>query len=328
MIALALAALMAATPVQTSTPAAAQSTSEAESPVRLEDVEVTGRSLNSMIQNFVGSVAAPNANRGLARWRNAVCVGAVNLQPEAGRYLVDRVSATAQDIGLTPGAPGCTPNLVIMVTDDAPGLSRTLARQHRRALRMGGSGMDRGQSALDAFQTSDRPVRWWQVSMPVDAQTGERATRLPSECRGTCGADQPKGAPGEGGSSYLYAPNISVFAASRLSTQIVDDIIKTLVVVDVNQLEGVNADQLADYIAMVAFAQIKPDADTSGYASILNVFDAPDETAGLTQWDLAYLKGLYGTERTRKNLATGRLEVVASIERTHQRLRDASPEQP
>lgn len=327
MIAFALAALLAATPVQNA-PSVASPAADQDAPVRLEDLEVTGRSLNSTIQNFVGSVAAPNANRGLARWRNAVCVGAVNLQPDAGRYLVDKVSATALDIGLTPGAPGCTPNLLILVTDDAAGLSQVLARQHRRALRMGGGGMDRGQTALDEFQTSDRPVRWWQVSLPVDGQTGERATRLSGECRGACGADQPKSEPGEGGSSFLFAPNIGVFAASRLNTQIVDDIIKTFVVVDVNQLDGVNADQLADYIAMIAFAQINPKADTSGYASILNVFESPDETAGLTEWDKAYLKGLYGTERTRKNLATGRLEVVASIERTHQRLRDTSADQP
>ncbi len=327
MIAFALAALLAATPVQ-STPSVETPAVLEDAPVRLEDVEVTGRSLNSMIQNFVGSVAAPNSNRGLARWRNAVCVGAVNLQPEAGRYLVDRVSATADEIGLTPGAPGCTPNLLIVATNDAPGLSRILARQHRRALRMGGAGMDRGQAALDAFQTSERAVRWWQVSMPVDSQTGERATRLPGECRGSCGADQPKAAPGEGGSSFMFAPNLSVFAASRLSTQIVDDIIKTFVVVDVNRLQDVNADQLADYIAMVAFAQINPEADTSSYASILNVFETPSETPGLTDWDRAYLQGLYNTERTRKNLATGRLEVAASIERTHQRLRDTSPDQP
>ena len=42
----------------------------------------------------------------------------------------------------------------------------------------------------------------------------------------------------------------------------------------------VSAEQLADYVAMVTLAQIDPDADTRGYASILNLFQTPDAAPG------------------------------------------------
>jgi hypothetical protein len=161
---------------------------------------------------------------------------------------------------------------------------------------------------------SEAPVRWWQVSMPANSETGQRATRIPGECRDPCQSPED------------YAPIISVFAASRLSTQIVDYIFRTVVILDIDQIRGISAQQLADYVAMVTLAQIDPEADTSRYASILNLFDAPESAAGLTEWDQAYLHGLYDAERTRKNLHAGRMEIADSIYEAHQNARAAETE--
>ncbi|WP_426051619.1 hypothetical protein [Brevundimonas sp. SL161] len=88
-------------------------------PIRLEDIEVTGRPLDTMILNFVDEVAAPARNRGLARWDNRVCVGVANLRTDVGQYIVDRVQTVAQDLGLESGRPGCQPNVVIVAAADA-----------------------------------------------------------------------------------------------------------------------------------------------------------------------------------------------------------------
>jgi len=314
MIAFALAALMATAPVQAA--AAPQSSPQqpsvsAGAPVQLEDVEVTGSSLDSLIRSFVNEVAAPNRQRGLARWDVRVCVGVANLRTEPAQYIVDRVSTVAEDLGLTPGEPGCTANIMIVASDDPAGLAAALVRDHRRALRMGGTGMDRGGVALRAFAASDAPVRWWQVAIPVDADTGLRAVRIPGECKPPC----------EG--VLDYAPIIGVFAASRISTQIVDNLTRTIVILDINQVDRVSIDQLADYVAMVTLAQIDPEADTSRYASILNVFDRPETASGLTAWDRAYLAGLYGAERNRANLRSNRAEIADSIHRAHRDARAA-----
>ena len=304
-------ALSAGTPLD-SAPAQASAAAAEDQAVRLEDIQVSGRRLDALIENFVGEVAAPNRGRGIARWDRSVCVGAVNLRREAAQYLVDRVSTVAQDLGLSPGAPGCTPNVLIVATADGDGFARELVEKRRRALRMGGSGMDRGGAALRDFQETSRPVRWWQVSMPVDSETGQRATRIPGECNAPC--TDP----------IDYAPVINVFAASRLSTQIVDNIFRTIVIVDVNEINRVNSAQLADYIAMVTLAQIDPKADTSAYASILNVFNDPSSASSMTEWDKAYLGGLYDAQRTQKNLRAGTTEIEASIRRAHRQLADAN----
>lgn len=320
MVAIVLAALLAITPVQIPQQASgAQSAppqeAVADAPTTLEDVEVTGRPLSELIRGFVEEVAAPNRGRGIARWANRICVGVANLRTEPAQYIVDRVSTVAEDVGLTPGEPGCQPTVIVIATDQPSVMAQALVEERRQAFRMGGSGMDRGAAALRAFETSEAPVRWWQVSMPVDSETGQRANRIPGECIGSCSSPTD------------YAPIISVFAASRLGTQIVDDIARTVVILDVNQVDRISGEQLADYVAMIVLAQIDPEADTSRYVSILNVFDAPETASGLTDWDLAYLTGLYGAERTRRNRNAGRSEIAASIHQAHRDMRETDGEE-
>lgn len=319
MVAALLAALLAAAPLEAprpdtlqtpppQTPPAVQAVPEPDA-VDLGDIQVTGAPLEQMIREFVNEVAAPNRGRGIARWDDRICIGAANLKADAAQYIVDRVSTVADDLGIIPGEPGCRPNVIVIASADPDALAQALVEDRRRAFRMGGSGMDRGGDALEAFVGSDAPVRWWQVSMPADSETGMRATRIPGECENACAGPTD------------YAPVINVFAASRLSSQVVDYIFRTVVILDVDQVNRVSGQQLADYVAMVTLAQIDPEADTSGYASILNVFEAPDEADGLTEWDLAYLGGLYDAERTRKNLRAGRGEIADSIHRAHQDIR-------
>lgn len=295
---------------QQTPPATAQSDSD---PVTLEGIDVVGRPLNDLIRGFVSEVAQPNNGRNLARWDSKICVGVINLQRETAEFLADRISTVAVDLGLEVGDAGCAPNVMIVATGDGTEMARTLAREQGRGLRPGGAGMTRGGNAFEDFQTNDRAVRWWQVSMPMDSAGNSRATRLPGDCFGSCVGD---------GSAAEFAPQIDVFAASRLSTQIVDNIFRTLVIVDVDDVAGLTVLQLADYIAMVTLAQVDPDAEIDGYASILNVLDNPAAADSLTNWDLAYLEGLYAAERSSTNVRANRAEVVDSITDAHQRLRE------
>lgn len=297
------------------TPPQVPATAVSQDPVQLEDVVVSGRSLDALIRDFVVEVGEPNRRRGLARWHDRVCVGVANLNGQTAQYLSDRISTVATDIGLDAGLPGCTPNILVIATADAEGLARQLTGERRRAFRMGGSGMDRGGSALRDFVETDRPVRWWQMSVPVDSETGDIAVRIPGQCTGACT------------SATDMAPQIAVASASRLTTQIVDNLIRAIIIVDVDEVGEVSALQLADYIAMVSLAQIDPNADTSSYASILNVFDAPEASESLTDWDLAYLDGLYAAERTQAGERSGRSEIIDSIRRSHQQLREGDADE-
>ena len=109
--------------------------SSSSAAVRLEDVEVVGRPLDSMISDFVREVAAPNNGRGLARWRDPVCVGVANLQREPAQYIVDRVSEIADDLGLKAGKPGCMPNALVVATSDGAATANAMVEESPKIVR-------------------------------------------------------------------------------------------------------------------------------------------------------------------------------------------------
>ena len=327
-VALLASALLNASPIQVDPTAQTQTAPEqtrdhSSGPATdLEDVVVEGRRLEDATSEFVREVADPAPGRGLARWRGGVCPGVVNLRGETARYIADRVSTVASDLGLRTGAAGCKPNIVIIATTDANAFTKAYVAREPRLFVAGGTGMDQGRAALDRFQNTDRPVRWWTLSVPVDGDTGVRAVRLPGDVSGsgTGGGDGR-------GNTAEYAPNIAVRSFSRMSSQIIDDVRGVYIIVDIDRIQGASVTQLADYIALVAMAQIDPDADTSHYATILNVFDDPTQTETLTNWDRAYLEGLYNAYSTKLNLGARRGEIADSIVRVHHRITAATPPQ-
>jgi hypothetical protein len=72
-----------------------------------------------------------------------------------------------------------------------------------------------------------------------------------------------------------------------------------LVIVDQTQLQGVSRGQLADYIAMVGLAEIKPGANLGDAPTILRLFDGASQPApaGLSDLDQALLRSLYLNSR-------------------------------
>ena len=133
--------------------------------------------------------------------------------------------------------------------------------------------------------------------MPIIRETGQPAVRLP-------GGDAP------------WIPSWG----SRLTSPITSKLLRAYVIIDIDQAEGLSFSQLADYVAMVAFAQIDPDADVSGFPTILNVFDNPTIAFGMTDWDEAYLGSLYGAEMNQRNPNAQSGAVAALMFRDRQRV--------
>ncbi|MDP3081972.1 MAG: hypothetical protein Q8M90_14205 [Brevundimonas sp.] len=250
---------------------------------QLGDVVVEGRRLRSVVQDFVGEVTAPaTSNRGPARWNGPICIGVVNLRAEVAQYIVDRASDVARELGLTAGEPGCTANVLIIAAADGQAVAEGIVEERRRAFVPGGSGMTRPLSALEDFRTSDAPVRWWHVSTPVDSETGQLATRMPGQ----------------------EAPQTAVSRASRIRTDIRDDMFRAIIIVDITKVESLTLPQLADYCTLIALAQVDPKAEVASFETILNVFIDPT-ISGLTSWDRDYLTALYGIEQNRLGSARG-----------------------
>lgn len=243
----------------------------------LPDVVVSGRSLERTVEAFVDEVTSPPPGHGPARWAQRVCVGVVNLQPEAAQVVIDRVSEAATLINLDSMGAGCSPNILVMATDDADGLARALVRAHPHAFRPRYAGASQAASKLAAFSTTSNPIRWWHVSMPVVRGTDVPAVRMP-------GGRAPE-IPGSG----------------LLTTEVVNRMRRSFVILDITKMEGATFQQIGDYVAMVAFAQIDPDAETSSFDTVLNLFSGPQLAGQLTEWDRAYLRALYGAYLNERN---------------------------
>lgn len=257
----------------------------------LPEVVVERQSLEEVVRGYVDEVADPLPGRAPARWDGRVCVGVANLRPEVAQYMIDRVSQIAMEIGLEPGEPGCRPNILIVAAADGQEMARALVEVRPRLFYTGVSGANRSRQSLEEFQSTDAPVRWWHVSLPVDSDTGEPATQLP-------GYDPPA---------------IRNFTASRLRTQIRNELRAAYIIVDFTRARGTNIVQISDYAAMVALAQVDPDADTAAYDTVLNVFNAPTSTPGITDWDMSYLKALYSAELNQRSTNAQRGEIASGM---------------
>jgi hypothetical protein len=271
-------------------PAAAPSaTPEAELAQGADEVVVRGRRMSEVefdlydyVKAFVDEIALTPTGRGFARWQRDVCVGVHNVRQDAAQYIADRISLLAHEVGLKPGKPGCRPDVVIIFTTDGTQTATSMVENQPRLFEpnAGLSGMNLPHEDLQKFAESDRPVRWWHVSMPVDARTGQRAIVMAQD-----GHSPPVVNVGGG--------------PSRLQSGVRDEMVYIVIVVDATKLLGKTWQQLGDYLAIVSLAQIDPNADLSAIDSILNLFENPQAYSGLTDWDRSYMRALYAFNQER-----------------------------
>lgn len=251
-------------------PSAAPPPAAQDEPTEVSEVTVTAAPVDQ-ISDFVGDISAPTLNGKLPRWDRKICPGVLGLKAKHAQFLLDRMAAIAFAVGLDVGDPGCRPNIMIFVTNDSQGFAADAVKRYPNVFgkyNMEDHVYTRGKKALAEFVATPRPVRWWHVSRLVSAD----------------------GTP-------IQGQNLRVRDASRIRSNVRTDFDKLIVIVDAKMAGGVSFQSLSDYIAMISLAQINPDYDVSAAPSILNLFVDRDAKrtpeSGVTNWDLAYLKGLY-----------------------------------
>jgi hypothetical protein len=238
-----------------------------------DDVVVTGeRTLREETQAFVNGVVTGPQDR-VAIWGRQICPGIAGVSARHAQYILDRIASRAIEVGLGVREPGCRANLQIYVASDPGALARRLVDAD--PLQFGydtapddGSELETmGREALRDFVTAERPVRWWHNSVALSTD----------------------GMPAHGEVHRPFASRM--VGASHL------EMATAIIVVDARTISHLPISAVADYLAMVSLAQLNPSADTSAYPTILNVFAdqqaGRDPTPALTNWDEAYLHGLY-----------------------------------
>lgn len=269
--------------VALSAPAAAQG------PTSPEDIVVTGPRTEEAVRNFVDQLGAPVGDDSQhARWDHRLCPGVTGLRAQYAQLLIDRIAQRAFDVGLDVGEPGCRANVLIIISERPDDAAEDLFDHHRDALgyydEHGQTSL--GRAALRQFVSSDAPVRWWHVTR-AHTQSGEAVRRHAQ-------APRNPNSPLNAGAPLIFRFG----GASHLSETYRQDIGAAFIIVDAARVADIGLDftALADYLAMVALAQVDPAADTRELATILNLFTdgAPRE---LTAWDVSYLRGVYAADR-------------------------------
>lgn len=252
------------------------------SPAPEAEVVVTAQRTEDVVRTFVDeiAVAARGANQ-LARWDRRICPGLSGMKARYARPVLDRIAQHAYEVGLDVGEPGCKPNVLVLVTTTPDELTAQMVESNRDVL---GWHAQRGQvtegrDGLRAFIDSDAPVRWWHVSNATNSD----------------GASVGDSATGD-------AQSMRVDGASRIHRPTRIDFGGAFIVVDANRISGLPLGALADYLSMVALAQLDPDTETSEFPTILNIFNGlvggTPAFSTLTDWDLGYLRGLYAVQRS------------------------------
>lgn len=259
------------------------------------DIVVTGVR-PEQIQAFVEQVStAPPSLDQIARWDDDICISAAGLGAEQSQTVVDRVSSRAQAVGLRPGRAGCRPNVFVFFASDGSGFARGLLEQRRSlfAYYHEENIATLGQGALASFIETPRPIRWWHV-VQTRAADGDRLGSESARSEAPPPPETMTAVPdGFSGVQSVRSQGTRVRSVER------QDFNRVIIIVDAQLAEGYPLDSIADYVAMVTLAQIDPQAQVRDFPTILNLFneDLENTSFEMTNWDAAYLNGLYRSER-------------------------------
>jgi hypothetical protein len=269
------------------------------------EIVVTAEQVRERANAYTEAIAlAPTSAEQYARWDQEICPRVAGLPAADAQALIDHIARRAHELGIDTGAAGCQPNLVIMFAPNGNTVAREIVDTRRDLMGYYGeeNTITAGRDALEAFANTSRPVRWWHVSQTMSADgraLGDRQAQ-----RAGAGADSAAanaaaeaGGPPIGGGQFEGASAVrSTGQRTRRDTR--QDLSFALVIVDAPSVAAAPPQATADYVAMAALAQLNPDADMSAFPSILNLF-RPGQQAltGMTEWDAAFLQGLYRTRR-------------------------------
>ena len=262
-----------------------------EQPTTVDEVVVTTETPEAkreIITSFVRATSVRTGTGQMGRWDKGICPVVEGLKSEYADFVLARISATAAEVGLEVGLPGCKPNLIVIATDNAEALLTQSVKKNRRAFLGDEWTIRLGSDKLKAFIEADQPVRWWFVV--------KRVTR--------------DGTPYEEGSI--------IEGTGKIKSAVRADFSHVFVVLDVSRIRKVHYPALADYVAMVSLAQTSPNADLPNVPTILRLFSDRDAglapAEGLTDWDHAFLKALYAAKRDAKRMSVQEWEMSRSME--------------
>lgn len=286
-----------------------------------DEIVVTGRRAEELAQAYAGAIAiAPSAEDQYARWNNRLCPSVAGLSPAEAQTLIDHIAMRAHGVGVDVEPSGCVPNLVIVFAPDSDALTRQIVDTRRDLLGYFSEDdvITDGREGLEAFASTPRPIRWWHVSRTVGEDgrvLGNTRTRTGRSTRNAVAAAAGDPSAALIGSGFEGTEAVRS-RGSRFRRSTRQDMSFALIIVDTQRVAGRPSEAVADYIAMASLVQLDPDADMSAFPTILNLFSpnaAAQTPRTMSEWDLAYLQGLYTATRAAPSSRQQRAEIARRI---------------
>lgn len=257
-----------------------QETAPAPKPA-LDTVEVRAyrEKLGKEVQHFVSKLTQLDGGL-VSSWEVPVCPKVVTEDPAHAEYIRQRLLDVAAEVPLYANSdPDCRPNLFVVLSG-APEefVAQWKERDPGMFIWRPRRGVTRSPESL--------PVRTWHNAAEEPAGGApviEGPGAIPSVGTKSSGLGSVLVTRGGGGGSRIMSP-------------VSENLKSVLVLVDTNKVAGVTLRQLGDYIAMVSFSKVDVEADFGETNSILRLFASGEgvvQPGSLTQWDLAFLRGLY-----------------------------------
>ena len=236
---------------------------------------------------YLRRLGTANGNKPAGRWLDPICPHVIGLEATSAAQVEQQVRTVAKLDGAPVDGTSCKANLLIVFTDDAKGVVRSVLRK---------VGTDFLSPAdRRALESGEAPVRWWYNSEfrdrdGISSSVISPALRIDSEFNG--------GTLAGGVPSNDKSISITHSGSSAVSTQVVRALTHVTVVIDAGPVRGKSLRSLVDYAALVGLAEIRLGATAP--ASVLGLFSAGSTVDELTATDHAFLKALYAMSLDRK----------------------------
>lgn len=240
----------------------------------------------------------PTGSEQLARFEDDVCPIVAGMPRDwtavMTRMIRDNIVAVGGKVGRNDLGHKCKVNAVVIFIDQPTELVKALAEAEPGFFTM-------TPRELAYFTASSRPVSSWHVT---DTRSRE------GEELGSVGAI---------GGQPADAKIVRQASASRLYSNIREDMLTGFVVIDRQQTVGKSLRQLADLATMHLLLDVKVGAGTNDMGSILSLFEPRGDGVvpprGFSRFDRGALTGFYTQRQNNRTAAQQRNNIADAIRR-------------
>lgn len=237
-------------------------------PAQQQEIIVQGnRNQDKALRQFIRRITVAERNFGqLGRFERPACPYVLGLGQPQDEMVASRIRQVAEAVGIETGNKRCKANVFVIVAEDKKATIKWM-ETHATSLLLDGD-----NKPVSVPDNDPRVAGWHVLGMKDDD--------------------------GRESNFYVYG------SASRIHPVARPHFLASALVIESRALGGLTTTELADYAAMRAFAQLDPKKlkQPLPAPTILTILDEPMGAAipmTLTNWDLAFLRGLYSSSFNR-----------------------------